>query len=62
MAELEIVQVLKQTEMEQAAKTALIALGTLAMGLMLLEKINCFQPDVVLANHRSSTSSAAPDQ
>lgn len=35
MAEQEIVQVLKQIEMEQTAKTALIALGTLALGLML---------------------------
>ena len=61
-AEQQIVQFLKQTKMEQAAMTALIALGTLALGLMLLEKINCFQPDVVLANHRSSASSAASDQ
>jgi hypothetical protein len=34
-AEQQLVQFLKQTEMEQAAKTALIALGTLALGLML---------------------------
>ena len=34
-AEQQIVQILKQTEIEQAAKTALIALGTLALGLML---------------------------
>jgi hypothetical protein len=30
-----MVQFLKQSEMEQAAKVALIALGTLALGLML---------------------------
>lgn len=34
-AEQQIVQILKRTEIEQAAKTALIALGTLALGLML---------------------------
>jgi hypothetical protein len=34
-AEQQIVQFLKQTEIEQAAKIALIALGTLALGLML---------------------------
>ena len=34
-AEGEIVKLLKQTEIEQTAKTALIALGTLALGLML---------------------------
>jgi hypothetical protein len=34
-AEQEIVQVLEQAKVEQAAKTALIALGTLALGLML---------------------------
>jgi hypothetical protein len=34
-AEQQIVQFLKQTEIEQAAMTTLIALGTLALGLML---------------------------
>jgi hypothetical protein len=34
-AEEEIVKLLKRTEIEQKAKTALIALGTLALGLML---------------------------
>ncbi len=34
-AEQQIVQILKQMQIEQAAKTALIALGTLALGLML---------------------------
>lgn len=34
-AEQQIVQFLKQTEIEQTARTALIALGTLALGLML---------------------------
>jgi hypothetical protein len=34
-AEEEIVSLLKRTEIEQTAKTALIALGTLALGLML---------------------------
>ena len=34
-AEQQIVQFLRQTEIEQTAKTALIALGTLALGLML---------------------------
>lgn len=34
-AEAEIVKLLKQSEIEQTARTALIALGTLALGLML---------------------------
>ncbi len=34
-AEQQFVQILKQAKIEQAAKTALIALGTLALGLML---------------------------
>jgi hypothetical protein len=34
-AEEQFVQILKQAKIEQAAKTALIALGTLALGLML---------------------------
>ena len=34
-AELGIVQFLKKTELEQDAKTALIALGTIALGLLL---------------------------
>ena len=58
----ESVQILKQNEVEQTAKTPLSALGTLAFGLMLLEKINCLQPDVILVNHRPSASSAASDQ
>lgn len=35
MAEQEIVQVLERTKMEKASRTAMIALGTLALGLML---------------------------
>jgi hypothetical protein len=34
-AEQQFVQILKQAKIEQAAKTALVALGTLALGLML---------------------------